>query len=738
MLRLIKYLKPYVIYIILIFALLYVQATTDLALPSYMSDIVNTGIQSNGISEKIPTAIRLGELNKLKLLLSDSVAAQVDQIYQVLDKGQLSAADYATWVAKYPLLASESIAVLVKDAQPSDALTQGFSKALAVKAAIDSGLAGGSGMGNIPPGMDLFDVLAMMTTEQRQQVLSQIDEKMAGLSGNMLEAYASTAINAEYKAIGLDIKAIQNRFMFNTGGLMLLIALLGAVSSILVGLLASRVAAGVSRDLRRSVFSKVEHFSSAEFDNFSTASLITRTTNDIQQIQMTLVMLLRILFYAPILGIGGILKVIRSDASMAWIIAVAVAALMTLIITIFIIALPRFKMIQKLVDRLNLVTREILTGLMVIRAFNTQGWQEKKFDTANRDITKIGLFISRVMAMLMPTMMLIMNGVSLLIVWVGAHQVDAGNMQVGDVMAFIQYTMQIIMAFLMVSMVFIMLPRASVSGQRIAEVLAVKPIIVDKAEPVRFAPSSQGRIEFRDVGFQYPNADDPVLCSISFIAQPGQTTAFIGSTGCGKSTLVNLIPRFYDATSGQILIDGIDVRDVTQHDLRQRIGYVSQKGILFTGDIRANIAYGKPDATDEEIQAAAAVAQALDFIDASDQKFETPIAQGGANVSGGQKQRLAIARALVKKPDIYIFDDTFSALDYKTDAALRKALHQTTGGSTVLIVAQRIGTILHADQIVVLDEGVIVGIGTHSELMASCAVYQEIASSQLSEEELAL
>ena len=737
MLKLIRYLKPYIGYILLIFALLFVQAMTDLELPSYMSRIVNVGIQQNGISATIPEVIRVSELSKIKLLLSDADAAAVDGIFHILDRNELSSDDYLAWAAKYPLLENENIAVLAADAAVSDNLQQALSKVMAIKAAIESGLAG-SEMGSLPPGTTLFDALAMMTAEQRQQVLSQIDEKMAGLADNMLSSYAATAIGNEYAAIGMDLTTIQNRFMYSTGGMMILIALIGVISSILVGLLASRVSAGLSRDLRRDVFTRVENFSSAEFDNFSTASLITRTTNDIQQIQMTLVMLLRILFYAPILGVGGILKVVRSDASMAWIIAVAVAALMTLIITVFIIAMPRFKMIQKLVDRLNLVTREILTGLMVIRAFNTQAWQEKKFDQANQDITRIGLFISRVMAMMMPTMMLIMNGISLLIVWVGAHQVEAGTMQVGDVMAFIQYTMQIIMAFLMVSMVFIMLPRASVSGQRVAEVLAIRATIVDRDQPVRFDGSGQGRIEFHDVGFKYPNADDPVLCGITFTAEPGQTTAFIGSTGCGKSTLVNLIPRFYDVTSGKILIDGIDVRDVAQHDLRARIGYVPQKGILFTGDIRSNIAYGKPDASDAEIAAAATVAQAIDFIEASEEKYQTPIAQGGTNVSGGQKQRLSIARALVKRPDIYIFDDTFSALDYKTDATLRRALHQTTGGSTVLIVAQRIGTILHADQIVVLDEGNIVGIGTHSELLESCPVYQEIASSQLSEEELAL
>lgn len=737
MLKLIKYLRPYIGSVILIFALLFVQAMTDLELPSYMSRIVNVGIQQNGVEAKLPEAIRTAELDKMLMLMSDSDAALVNQSYRRLDQAVLTAEEYQSFVTKYPVLATEQVAVLTADETTVKLIQAPVAKALLAKAGIESG-AYNSNTSGLPAGMTLFDVLPQMTAAQKEPILTQIDQKLSEMPEATLEQAAIAAITAEYKALGMDLVPIQNNFMFSTGGIMLLLALLGVICSVIVGLLASRVAAGIARDLRRDVFTRVENFSNSEFDTFSTASLITRTTNDIQQVQMTLVMMLRILLYAPILGIGGILKVLNSEQSMAWIIAVAVAALLTMIVTVFIIAMPRFKKIQKLVDRLNLVTREILSGLMVIRAFNTQSWQEKKFDVANRDITKISLFISRVMVMLMPTMMLIMNGVSLLIVWVGAHEVNNGTMQVGDLMAFIQYTMQIIMSFLMVSMIFIMLPRASVSSQRIAEVLATVPTINDNPAPKQFAAASPGQIEFQNVSFRYPNADDSVLCNISFTALPAQTTAFIGSTGCGKSTLVNLIPRFYDVSEGTILIDGTDIRDVTQHDLRQRIGYVPQKGVLFTGDIKGNIRYGKPDATDEEVRRAAETAQALDFIENSDQGFETPIAQGGANVSGGQKQRLSIARALVKQPDIYIFDDTFSALDYKTDAMLRQALHQQTGSSTVLIVAQRIGTILHADQIIVLDEGRIVGIGTHAELMTSCAVYQEIASSQLSEEELAL
>ncbi len=740
MFKLIRYLRPFIGSVILIFSLLFVQAMTDLELPEYMSRIVNVGIQQGGVESAIPKAIRKSQLDKLQLLMNQENAGLVADYYQLLDKTKLSPDDYQRLVADYPLLATETIYELRDpDAGMPDALELALIKAQAMLTAISKGAAGtGSPLGNLPAGTDVFAVLAKMTAEQRQQMLDNAGKQMSGLSDSMLRQSATAAVLSEYEALGMNTASIQNWYVLRTGGLMLLIALLGVICSVTVGLLAARVAAGVSRNLRRAVFTHVENFSNAEFDTFSTASLITRSTNDIQQIQMTLVMLMRILFYAPILGAGGILKVIQNDLSMGWIIAVAVAALMTLIIILFTVAIPRFKLIQKMIDRLNLVTREILSGLMVIRAFNTQKHQESKFDDANKDLTRVNLFVSRIMVVLMPTMMLIMNGVTLLIVWVGAHQVDNGTMQVGDIMAFMQYTMQIIFSFLMVSMVFIMLPRASVSGQRIAEVLAVAPKICDPAVPRHFDKGVQGLIEFKNVSFRYPNAEDDVLCNISFKALPGQTTAFIGSTGCGKSTLVNLIPRFYDITAGEILIGGTNIREVTQKDLRQQIGYVPQKGILFTGDIKSNISYGKDDATGPEIEEAAKVAQALDFIEASENGFGTMIAQGGANVSGGQKQRLSIARALLKKPAIYIFDDTFSALDYKTDAALRKALRQYTEDATVLIVAQRIGTIMHAEQIIVLDDGRIVGVGTHHELLATCPVYQEIASSQLSEEELAL
>jgi ATP-binding cassette, subfamily B, multidrug efflux pump len=738
MLKLVRFLRPFIFSIVLIFALLFIQAMSDLALPDYMSRIVNVGIQQNGLTSPVPEVVRASSMDKLALLMDPADFTSLKAHYRLLSKNDLPAGDYGTLAKKYPALATEDLYQLdTTSGAISAALELALAKGLATMALIDSGKLG-SMTANLPAGMSIYQVLAQMPAAQRSQLLAQGAEKMGAIPDSMIKQSAIATVTAEYEAIGVNKMRIQSNYILMTGLLMLLLALLGTACSITVGLLGSRVAAGAARDMRNAAFSKVEGFSSAEFDTFSTASLITRSTNDIQTIQMTLVMMMRILFYAPILGVGGILKVVRSESGMTWIIAVAVAALMTLIITLFVLAVPRFKLIQKLIDRINLVTREILSGLMVIRAFDTHAHEEKKFDVANRDVTKLNLFVNRLMVLMMPMMMMIMNGISLLIIWVGAHEVDQGNMQIGDVMAFIQYTMQIIMSFLMVSMVFIMMPRASVSGQRIAEILAVKPRIVDPEKPLQFPADGRGEIEFRDVQFRYPGADDDVLSQISFTAKPGQTTAIIGSTGCGKSTLVNLVPRFYDVTAGQVLIDGIDIRQVTQSNLRERIGYVAQKGVLFSGSIEDNIRYGRDNATDGEVRAAATTAQALDFIDASEEGFATPISQGGTNVSGGQKQRLSIARAIVKKPPIFIFDDTFSALDYKTDAALRQALAAETGHSTVMIVAQRIGTIRHAEQIIVLDEGRIVGIGTHEQLLTDCAVYREIALSQLSEEELVL
>ena len=532
--------------------------------------------------------------------------------------------------------------------------------------------------------------------------------------------------------VGQDI-----HYILTTGLGMLGLSLLGAICSIAVGYLAAMVAAKTSMRMRDDIFVKVENFSNPEFDKFSTASLITRSTNDIQQIQMLTVMLLRIVFYAPIMGIGGIIRAVGKSSSMSWIIALAVVVILGLMLTLFAITMPRFKKVQKMVDRLNLIMRERLSGIMVIHAFNTQEHEQVRFDGANKDLTKLNLFVNRMMVLMMPVMNLVMNGVSLLIMWIGAQAINGGSLQIGDLMAFIQYTMQIIMSFIMVTSMFIMWPRASVSAQRINEVLQTEPSILDPENPKPFDENQKGRIEFRNVSFRYPNATNDVLTDITFTANPGETTAFIGSTGSGKSTLVNLIPRFYDTTEGEVLVDGVDIRDVRQHDLRDRLGYIPQKGVLFSGTIGTNLRYAKEDATDAELEQAAEIAQASEFIHAKPEGYETPIAEGGTNVSGGQKQRLSIARALVKQPEIYIFDDTFSALDFKTDSALRKALKTQTEGATVLIVAQRISTIKQADKIIVLDEGQIAGIGKHEELMQNCAVYQEIAYSQLTKEELA-
>lgn len=575
-----------------------------------------------------------------------------------------------------------------------------------------------------------------MPKEQINLIKENLDKKFEDMPESMITQSSVVFVKDEYKAIGIDTDKLQSNYILNEGFKMLLLALLSMVATVMVAMLAAKVAAGLGKNLRRNVFTKVTDFSKGEFDKFSTASLITRSTNDIQQVQTFMVMLLRIVFYAPILGIGGILKVLKTDTSMAWIIAVAVMAILTLVIVLFGMAIPKFKKVQKLIDKINLITRESLIGMLVIRAFNTEKHEEEKFDKTNKELTRTNLFINRTMTLMMPMMMLIMNLITLLIVWVGSHQVDAGAMQVGNMMAFMQYTMQIIMAFLMISIVSIMLPRASVSAQRISEVIDVPITIKDIENPKEFSNHKKGYIEFKNVSFRYEGAQKDVLSNITFTALPGETTAFIGSTGSGKSTLINLIPRFYDVTEGEILIDGVNLKKISQRRLREKIGYVPQKGILFSGTIESNIKYGNESATDKDIEKATRIAQAMEFIESKEQGFKTEVSQGGTNVSGGQKQRLSIARAIVKEPDIYIFDDSFSALDFKTDATLRKALKDETKESTVLIVAQRISTIINADKIIVLDEGKMVGMGTHDELMKNCEVYKEIALSQLSKEEL--
>ncbi|MCI6465002.1 MAG: ABC transporter ATP-binding protein [Faecalicatena sp.] len=583
---------------------------------------------------------------------------------------------------------------------------------------------------------DIFELFEMIPEEQRVEVIDKMSEQMDDMPETMVEQAATVYIKSAYSNLKMDTDHIQNSYILSTGGKMLALAFLGMIASVLVGFIASRVGASAGRDLRGQVFRKVVGFSNNEFDHFSTASLITRSTNDIQQIQMLIVMLLRMVLYAPIMAIGGIYKVFHTNVSMSWIIGLAVLLIGLVILVLFTVAMPKFKILQKLVDKLNLVTREILTGLSVIRAFSTEKHEEERFDMANRDLTRTNLFVNRAMTFMMPVMMVIMNGISVLIVWTGAHGISDGQMQVGDMMAFIQYTMQIIFSFLMLCMISIMLPRAAVSADRVDEVLKSETMIHDPKEPKALPEKINGVLKFDHVSFRYPGASEDVLHDITFEARPGETTAIIGSTGSGKSTLVNLIPRFYDVTEGEITLDGMDIRDIRQHELRAKLGYVPQKGVLFSGDIASNIMFGNPDGSDEEMIEAARIAQATEFIDAKPSKYESSISQGGSNVSGGQKQRLSIARAIANHPDIFIFDDSFSALDYKTDVTLRRALKENTADSTVVIVAQRISTILHAEQIIVLDDGQVAGIGTHKELLKNCEVYQQIAASQLSEEEL--
>ena len=588
----------------------------------------------------------------------------------------------------------------------------------------------------LPQGADPMKLLGAMPQEQREEALAKTYETFDKMPESIITQSSVAFVKQEYEAQGIDMEEFQNHYLFKAGAVMLGYAIVIMAAAVMVTFLSCRVAAAVSRDLRKKVFEKVVSFSSAEFNQFSTASLITRSTNDIQQVQMMMMMMFRIVLYAPIMGIGGIIKVLNTNAKMTWVIALAVGMIMAVVLILFAVAMPRFKVLQKLIDRLNLVTREILQGIPVIRAFSTQKREKERFTEANNSLMKTNLFVNRCMTFMMPIMMFIMNGITVLIVWKGAYGIDDGSMQVGDLMAFIQYTMMIIMSFLMITMISIMLPRASVSADRITEILNTEPVLKDAQTSKETDPKETGVVQFRHVSFAYPGAEENVLTDIDFTARPGETTAIIGSTGCGKSTLVNLIPRFYDVTEGEILVDGVNVKDLTLHDLHDKLGYVPQKGVLFSGTIRSNIMYGADDGTEEDMEKAAKIAQAYDFISEKIEQFDSPISQGGTNVSGGQKQRLSIARAIAKKPEIYIFDDSFSALDYKTDVVLRSALKKETDNATTIIVAQRISTILHADQIIVLDEGKIAGIGTHEELLKNCETYYQIASSQLSKEEL--
>ena len=743
MFRLVKNLKPYLLLILIAIALLFVQANADLALPDYMSNIVNIGIQQGGVENAVPVAIRQSEMNRLFLFMSADDRTAVLNDYTLVTS---TSADYATELRLYPQLAKEPVYVLKSvDKTEITKLNPIMGKALLVVSGIEQAIADpakAQAMGlstylsRVPAGTDIFSLLPQLPPAALNQMTTAVNQKFLSLGNNMIVQAASGSVKTEYGALGMDTGALQTNYILRIGALMLLLTLLSGACTIAVGFLAARTAAGLARDLRRNVFERVENFSSTEFDKFSTASLITRSTNDITQIQIVVVMGMRMFVYAPILAIGGIIRAIGKSPNMWWIIALAVVAMFGLIVTIFSIALPKFKAVQTLIDRLNLVMRENLSGMMVIRAFNMERFEEDRFDKANKNLTNTLLFVNRITVVMMPVMMLIMNGVVVLIIWVGSHQVANSTIQVGDMMAFMQYAMQILFAFMMLSIMFIILPRASVSGDRIAEVLETKPLIRDPQEPRQFPEPFKGTIEFRDVGFRYPGAEEDVLHSINFTAQPGQTTAFIGTTGSGKSTIVDLIPRFYDVSDGAIYIDGVDIREVGQHELRDRIGFVAQKSNLFSGTIESNLRYGNEDASEEELKLAADIAQASEFISSKTEGLQSEIAQGGMNVSGGQKQRMAIARALVKKAPIYIFDDSFSALDYKTDAALRMALKEHTGKSTLLIVTQRIATVKNAEQIIVLDEGHIVGRGTHQELMKDCEVYRGIALSQLSKEEL--
>lgn len=759
--NLFKYAASYWKAMIAIVLILVVQAYCDLSLPAYTSDIVNVGIQQGGIEDEVPRQIATEEMEKLLLFVSeddqqtvmdaytedntsykkeayvlkDSVAEDEDtmedlrdilQIPMMMTSGIESGSDTTKQMEdKLKEQMSQGMAQSMPqgaDQTMPEGMPQGESQAESQAVSLDD--------------MSMFDLLKMLPAEQRATMVEKIEEQMSEMPDTILDQAAVSFCRSAYKDLGMDMDQTQIHYLLKTGGQMAALALLGMAASILVAFLASRVGASAGRDLRSGVFHKVVGFSNNEFNHFSTASLITRSTNDIQQIQMLIVMLLRMVLYAPILAIGGVLQVMKTNVSMSWIIGLAVIIIAFVVLLLFLVVMPKFKVLQNLVDKLNLVTREILTGLPVIRAFSTEKHEEERFDDANRTLTKTNLFVNRAMTFMMPVMMFVMNGVSVLIVWTGAHGISDGQMQVGDMMAFIQYTMQIIMGFLMLCMISIMLPRAAVAADRVEEVLKSETMIHDPKQEKHFPEDGKGVLTFDHVSFRYPGADEDVLEDITFTAKPGETTAIIGSTGSGKSTLVNLIPRFYDVTSGDITLDGVDIREVKQHELREKLGYVPQKGVLFSGDIASNIMFGNSHGSDAEMIEAAEIAQATEFIDTKPEKYKSPISQGGSNVSGGQKQRLSIARAIAKHPQVFIFDDSFSALDYKTDVTLRRALAEKTSGSTVLIVAQRISTILHAEQIIVLDEGKVAGKGTHAELLKNCPVYREIAESQLSKKEL--
>ncbi len=751
MIKILKFAKKSWYIILAIILLLFIQANCELALPEYTSNIVDVGIQYRGIENSVPDVIRQTSMENLSLFLTEEQKQTVLAEYTLLDKTKIKEEEYQKYQKAYPKLSEENLYILndtglkkeEKEAQieklkeilaPAETIYLLFTSQGEQAEQMRKQILGAMQIEENTE-IDFFTLLSSLPKENLIQIKENIVKEMTVSSDTMLESMAISFLQEEYQNIGIALDKVQMNYLKNVGGRMIALALLTMAAAILVGYLAAKLAARTSRDLRNQVFQKVVGFSSEEMNRFSTASLITRSTNDIQQVQQVLVMLFRIVAYAPIMGIGGIIKVFHTNASMTWIIAVAVGVIMFMVMILMQVAMPKFKSMQKLVDRLNLVSREILTGIPVIRAFSREKYEEKRFDSASRDLMKTQLFTTRTMSFMMPAMMFIMNAITVLILWVGSHGIDLGQLQVGDMMAFITYTMQIVMSFLMLTMISVMLPRASVAADRIDEILKSETVIHNPENPKKDV-IQKGEVRFENVSFQYPGAEECALTDIDFTAKPGETTAIIGSTGCGKSTLVQLIPRLFDVTKGKITIDGVDIRQMDMKELRRKIGYVPQKGILFSGTIASNLKFGASDISDEKMEEAAAIAQAAEFIETKPERYETGIAQGGTNVSGGQKQRLSIARAIAKNPNIYVFDDSFSALDYKTDITLRKALKEKVSEATVLIVAQRISTIIHAEKIIVLEDGKIVGMGTHEELMKDNKVYQQIAISQLSKEEL--
>ena len=738
MIKLRKFAYKFWLPILLCIACVFIQSQSELALPDYMSDIVTNGIQAGGFDTSIAEVYSQETFEHLLIFADEQQKDTIESSYTYTPYEDLS----DNIKKDFPKLKDAYILNDLSQQQTKE-LESALIKPMLMVSSIDSMDENSAEyqqlFQNLPEGMDVYQAFAMMDEETRNQMTQQIDSQIETMGESTMLVAAGNGVKTEYEALGADVDQMQTAYIFQSGLKMLGIALIGSLAAMASAFLSSRVGSGFARDLRKAVFEKVESFSNSEFNKFSTASLITRTTNDITQVQMLMIMLLRIVLFAPMMGIGALIKAFTHSSSMTWIILMILIVITAVIIVLMKVVLPKFKIIQSLIDKLNLTMRENLTGVLVIRAFGNEKHSEERFDKANNDLTTVNLFVNRAMATLMPIMMFIMNFATVLVVWVGSQQLDLGNIAIGEMMAFIQYAMQIIMSFLFIAMIFIMIPRASVAADRVYEVLSTDLTIQDPKQPEAFHEQEKGMVEFKDVSFQYPGAQEAVLSHISFVAKPGQTTAFIGSTGSGKSTLIHLIPRFYDVSEGEVLVDGVNVKEVYQHDLRERIGLVPQKGVLFSGTIRSNLKYGAPDASDEDLNEVIRVAQAKEFVDAKPHGLDEAISQGGTNVSGGQKQRLAIARALAKDPEILIFDDSFSGLDFKTDATLRKELSQLMEKTkkTVLIVGQRIASIMDADQIIVLDNGKIVGKGTHDELMKNCQVYQEIAYSQLSKEELA-